>query len=228
MRLVLSRKFPTDVARNEICASVLEGGEDWLLFLDCDMVHPATLLERLLSTEKRVITARYHLKKDPFNAVVYMKHRTKVGPNRYGAVHVGQGVFEIERGGAGALLIHRSVLTAIHTNVGHAWFRYQPAPDPPFDLTTSEDFWFYEQARRAGYSCWCDWDVVVPHVGMMAIDDSFNGPFLRTQLSEYENPDRRDVVLQNTIVRGFPDGMILGEPDGEHYVIPECPVSDQP
>ncbi len=238
-RTILSRKFPTDVARNQICGDALAAGCDYLLFLDADMVHPADLVERLLSHEKPVITARYHTKKAPFSATSYVKHRTDVGAHRYLTVHFGRGVCEIERGGAGALLIRRDVLEAIQTRQ-HAlwqdaiartagfssgvmdlldvppepvcqWFKYQRGPKFPHDMTVSEDFWFYQQAREAGFKCYVDWDIDVPHIGPMAIDGSWNAPFLSAQMAEYENPDRRETVLNNTVVLGYPDGMLLDE-----------------
>lgn len=211
LRTIVSRKFPTDVARNEICAAVLAGDEDYLLFLDADMVHPGDLLERLLSARKDVITARYHLKKAPFASVVYVKHPTQDGPHRYISVHFGQGVFEIERGGAGALLIHRSVLQDIFAKEGHNWFRYQRGPEPPHDLTVSEDFWFYRKARETGHACFVDWDCICPHIGQMAIDESWNTPFLHAQVDARDTPEARDIVLKNTIVRNYPDGMFLGD-----------------
>jgi hypothetical protein len=244
MRLIVSRKFPTDVARNEICADVLRGGEDYLLFLVADMVHPVGMLAQLLRADKPVITARYHLKKAPFAAIAYVKHRTQTGPHRYASIHFGQGVFEIERGGAGALLIHRSVLEGIQAMQAKRWeqarkvtadlpmatknildvppvpicqwFKYQRGPEAPHDMTVSEDFWFYQQAREAGFSCWIDWECECPHIGPMAIDQTWNTPFLHTQVSEYTNPESRDLVLNNTIVCGYPDGMELG--DGDAHV----------
>lgn len=224
LRTIVSRKFPTDVARNEICAAVLAGDEDWLLFLDADNVHPADLLDRLLNADRTVITARYHLKKAPFNAIAYVKHKTQDGPHRYAAVHFGTGVFEIERGGAGALLIHRSVLQAIQDRIGPNWFRYQRGPEPPHDFTVSEDFWFYQQAREAGHKCFIDWDCVCPHIGSLAIDDSWNTPFLHKQIGEYEKPETRDLVLGNTIVCGYPQGMYLG--DNHEYHVPEYQVTE--
>lgn len=232
---IISRKFPTQVARNEVCRHVLERGHDYLLFLDCDMVHPVDMLQKLLLHRKPVITARYHLKKAPFGAIAYVKHKTEVGPHRYSTIHFGQGCFEIERAGAGALLIRRDVLQAIHDRQvsrqagldksafpewagaylprekSVQWFKYQYGPEENADETVSEDFWFFQQAREAGFSCWCDWDVVCPHLGLQAIDDSWNKPFLRTQISEYENPKMRDLVLNNTIVRGYKDGMVLDD-----------------
>lgn len=224
LRLIVSRKFPTDVARNEICAQVLAGDEDYLLFLDADMVHPATLFETLHRSDKPVITARYHLKKAPFAAIAYVKHRTETGPHRYASVHFGRGVFEIERGGAGALLIKREVVQRIHDRIGHNWFRYQRGPAAPHDFTVSEDFWFYQQAREAGFSCWVDWDCECPHIGQMPIDATWNQPFLHQQVGEYTQPELRDKVLQNTIVLGYPGGMQLGERPEDH--VPEYIVTE--
>jgi hypothetical protein len=239
MRVVKSAKFPTDVARNEICRNVLEGGEDYLLFLDADMVHPATLAEDLLRLGEDVVTARYHLKKAPFAAVAYVKHRTHQERHGYASVHFGRGVFEIERGGGGALLISRRVLQAIHddqvakwqallASPEHAalpewtkrylpespivqWFRYQQGPKSPHDLSVSEDFWFWEQARRNGFQGFCQWDIDCPHLAQMPIDASWNEPFLHKQVSEYVNPEHLQTVLNNTIVCGYRDGMFLGD-----------------
>jgi hypothetical protein len=197
---------------------VMDGDEDWLLFLDCDMVHPSTMLETLLLAQKPVITARYHLKKPPFAAVAYVKHRTLTGPHRYASVHFGQGVFEIERAGAGALLIRRDVLQAIQDRIGPNWFRYQRGPEEPHDFSVSEDFWFFQQAREAGFKCFVDWDCECIHLAQMPVDSSWNGPFLHKQISEYADPAARQQVIDNTIVCGYPDGMYLG--DNEAHVAP--------
>jgi hypothetical protein len=255
LNLIYSRLFPTDVARNEVCTNLLATDADWLLFLDTDMVHPADLPERLLSAHRKVITGRYHLKAPPFSTVAYVKHPTQDGPGRYSTIHFGQGIFEIERGGGGALLIHREVLEAIRDRqlrdwqdvlasaslaavpdwLRHGylprrpttqWFRYQfdcPDTNKRIDMNVSEDFWFYQQAREAGFSCWIDWDAECQHIGPMAVDSSFNLPFLRTSLSEYENPDQRDRILQNTVVRGYPGGLLLGDEDGAR--IPEYQIT---
>lgn len=226
LRTIISRKFPTDVARNEICAAVLGSDEDYLLFLDADMVHPADLLERLLRADKPVITARYHLKKPPFAAIAYVKHRTQEGPHRYASIHFGTGVFEIERGGAGALLIRRDVLQTIHDRIGHNWFRYQRGPEAPHDFTVSEDFWFFRQAREAGFKCYVDWDCECPHIGPQAIDASWNKPFVHDQIGQYEKPEARDMVLANTIVCGYPEGMILGEDGETQYHVPAYQITE--
>lgn len=254
-RQITARKFPTDVARNEVCAAVCDGDEDYLLFLDCDMVHPATLLEDLLAASTDVVTARYHLKKPPFAAVAYVKHPTQTGRQKFVTVHFGTGTFEIERGGAGALLIHRSVLLAIRDDQikkwraflasdAHAalpdwmreylpvepiiqWFRYQQGPDRPHDLTVSEDYWFWRQARELGFVTQCAWDVECQHLTQMAVNASWNKPFLHDQVSQFTDPAVRDLVLQNTVVRGYRDGMYLGpDVDGKPTAhIPEYAIT---
>ncbi|HAM57694.1 MAG TPA: hypothetical protein DCQ64_20675 [Candidatus Rokubacteria bacterium] len=100
----LSESFPTDVARNQIVRYMLSKDFDALLFLDADHVFDPTLFERLAEHGKPVITARYHVKRPPFHANAYIRHPlAPVG--RYKTVHYGRGCFEIDRGGAGALLI---------------------------------------------------------------------------------------------------------------------------
>lgn len=213
---IRSHKFPTDVARNEICAGVLEGGHDYLLFLDADMVHPPELVERLLFIEQPVVTARYHIKKPPFVACAFMEDPLDPRPHIYRTVHFGRGVFEVHACGAGALLIHRRVLERIHDCHGHNWFRYQRAADPPFDFTVSEDMWFCEQARALGFSIWCDWELECGHLVPQVIGKSFNDSYLMRQANDMlaHSEEQRALVVRRTIVRGIPEG--IDYPSGEH------------
>lgn len=212
---IKATSFPPDVARNEVVRKFLETDAAYLLFLDCDMRFPVTLVERLLSADKPVITARYHMRKPPYHAAVYVKHREHDGPHAYQAVHYGSGVFEIERGGAGALLIRRDVLEAIQFNVGANWFRYQRGPEEPHDMTVSEDFWFFRQAREAGYACWVDWDCECDHLQTCAINGEWNQHYLELQTRELPTlpPDRRQAIVRNLVVCGMPDGLTLSTGD---------------
>lgn len=214
-RAIESRQFPTSVARNEICASVLAGDEDYLLFLDADMVHPADLVERLLVHEKPVITARYHLKKAPWNPVCYVKHRVLDGAHAYTSVHFGRGVFEVERGGAGALLIRRDVIDAIYRAHGHNWFQYQREPTPPHDYKVSEDFWFWRCARELGFGTYVDWDVVCPHVTEFPVDDAFFDTSLNHQAMDamQQGGEVWEKWKSHAVVCGFEHGMVM--PNGD-------------
>lgn len=213
---IKSHRFPTDTARNELCAATLAGGYDYLLFLDCDMVHPPELLERLLFIEQPVVTARYHIKKPPFAACAFMEDRITPGKGVYRTVHFGRGVFEIHACGAGALLIRRDVLQALETRVGYNWFRYQRAPEPPHDYTVSEDMWFCEQVRRAGFSIWCDWELECGHLAPQIIRKDFNDAFLLRQAQRMleQTAEERAAIAARTVVRGIPEG--IEYPSGEH------------
>ena len=213
---IRSHQFPTDQARNEICAAALKVEADYLLFLDCDMVHPPDLIERLLAIRQPVVTARYHIKKPPFAACVFMEDRVTPGPHVYRTVHFGRGVFEIHACGAGALLIRRDVLQTLYERGGHNWFRYQRGLNPPHDFSISEDMWFCEQVRAAGYAIWCDWDLMCGHVGQQIIDGHWNDSYVMKQAQDMlALPTmERAVIAKRTIVRGIPEG--IDYPSGDH------------
>lgn len=215
LRVFQSTAFPIDVARNVIVSSALEQGFDYLFFADCDHVFPHDTIARLLAHDVAVVSGRYHMRKEPYHAVAYVKHRTQDGPHCYAPVHYGRGLIEIERGGAGALLIRRDVLEAIHAKVGHNWFRYQRGPEPPHDFTVSEDFWFWQQARECGFTTYLDWDVEVGHLQSFAVNRSWNEAYLDAQVRALPSmtPDGRQAALDSLVVCGFPDGIRLSSGD---------------
>jgi glycosyltransferase involved in cell wall biosynthesis len=215
VRRIKSTAFPVDVARNEIVRDFLNGDEDYLFFMDADMTFPPSVVGRLLAHNTAVITARYHMRKIPYHAVLYVKHKTQEGPHCYAPVHYGKGLIEIERGGAGALLIRRDVLEVIQTRIGQNWFRYQRGPLPPHDFSVSEDFWFYQQAREAGYSIYADWDVECEHLQEFGINRSWNEAYLDAQVREFATmtPEAKQAALASLVVCGYPDGIRLASGD---------------
>jgi hypothetical protein len=215
MAVLTSTAFPVDFSRNQIVRDVLAKDFDYLFFADCDEVFSDDCVERLLQHDKDVVTARYHMRKEPYHAVAYVKHRVLDGPHCYAPVHYGNGLIEIERGGAGALLIKRKVLADIRDRAGENWFRYQRSPDPPHDFSVSEDFWFYQQCREAGYQTWMDWDVEVGHLQTFAINRSWNQSYLDANERELAQmtPEARRAALDSLVVCGYPDGYTLASGD---------------
>jgi hypothetical protein len=215
LRVFQTTAFPVDVARNEVVRNVLKEGYDYLFFADCDQVFAADTIGRLLAHDKALISGRYHMRKEPYHAVAYVKHRMQTGAHAYAPVHWGQGVFEIERGGAGSLLIRRDVLEAIETRIGPNWFRYQRGPEFPHDFTVSEDFWFWQQAREAGFQGWLDWDVEAGHIQAMTINRSWNEAYLDAQVRGLPDmtPEEREKALNSFVVCGLPDGLRLASGD---------------
>lgn len=171
-QMIHSQDFPIDAARNEIIRAMLASDASYLLFLDCDMRHPVDLPAQLLRHDTAVVTARYHMRRAPFNAVA-MRH---CGPHAFDctAIRRGQGLMPIDFGGAGALLVRRDVLEAIGDN----WFRYSRQTRPPFEFRISEDMHFYASCRAKGFQPYVDWDVECGHFATMEIDGGWNQPFV--------------------------------------------------
>ena len=178
MRLTFEKNFPIDWARNHACGAFLDkDNSDYLLFLDADMMHPPDIAHRLVKHRMDVVTARYVIRKPPFFTVAMRKVGT--GPTEYQALEKVEeqlsGLMPIDAGGAGALLISRRCLVAIRERVGDDWFRYQDGPDGL--RSRSEDMWFYEQARAAGFQPWLDADLRCGHVAMFEVDHRNHAPY---------------------------------------------------
>lgn len=215
LKLLNNTSFPPDVARNQVVAEFLKSDCDYLFFADCDHVFTPDTVAKLLLSDKPVISGRYHMRKPPYHVVAYVKHRFLDGAHCYAPIHYGQGVFEIERGGAGSLLIRRDVLETIHARIGHNWFRYQRGPDAPHDFTVSEDFWFFQQARAAGFTCWLDWSVEAKHLQTFGIDRSWNEAYLNGQVDALPrlSAEAKQKALDGFVVCGFPEGFRLQSGD---------------
>lgn len=172
--------FPIDHARNRVCKLFLEHTKaTHLLFLDSDMTHPPDLPHRLMAHDVDVVTGRYVMRKPPFFSVAMRK--TGDGPEDYQALEKLlpleeiTGLLPIDAAGAGALLISREALLAIRERIGEDWFRYQ---DGPAGLRSrSEDMWFFEQAKAAGFQPYLDADLHCGHVARFEVDTRWHLPY---------------------------------------------------
>lgn len=173
-RVISSQGFPIDTARNEVCRLFLDQDNgDYLLFLDADMKHPATLAHRLVSHQLPLVTARYQMRKPPFHTVAMRKVGS--GPHDYKSIAETSGLVPVDAAGAGALLVHRSVLEKVRANEGDNWFQYQVGPNGL--RTVSEDMWFFEKAKAAGFQAYADLDCVCTHVASFEVDPSWHAPY---------------------------------------------------
>lgn len=208
VRMIRSEGFPVDAARNDVVRTFLASECDALLFLDADMRHPPDLPERLLAHQVPIVTALYFMRRWPFQATAMVDHPTTPGLNRYQAVHIGRGLQPIAVGGAGALLIQRDVLEQMRTVYGDEWFRYQRDPKPPYDLTVSEDFWFYQHAAGLGFQAFCDFDTVCAHLMQGEVDLAMHNAAVTAQLEAIDrepDPVVRDRAKRNLVTLAGPD-----------------------
>lgn len=178
MRIINSRGFPIDTARNDVVREFLDKDDaEYLLFLDADMRHPADLAHRLLSHNLPLVTGRYQMRKEPFHTVAM--RRAGPGQHDFKAIEDQRGLVKIDRAGAGCLLIAREVLTDMRQILGDNWFMYQTGPNGL--RTVSEDMWFFEQAQALGYQPWCDLDAICSHVSSFEVTPGWQKPFLEAR-----------------------------------------------
>lgn len=139
-------------ARNELVRMTLDGGYDWLWFMDDDHAFPPYLLERLLAHDVPLVVPVCLTRVAPFPPVCYTE---KIGENLYLPLPLdrseAEGLVELEAGGCAGMLIRRDVLAAVEP----PWFEY---------TDRSEDIVFCEKARAAGFKLYCDLAARLGHI----------------------------------------------------------------
>ncbi len=172
---------PVDVARNLLVKECLEGGFDWLLFIDADMCFAPDSLVRLNSRGKPLISALCFTRRMPPTPTCY---RGVQGYTEEGLPYLGirttetldfleahqveldlynpgivlpdcpDALKQYDASGAAFVLIHRKVLEAVEP----PWFKYSSP-----ERMIGEDFYFYMKAKEAGFPLWVDRTVIVGH-----------------------------------------------------------------
>jgi len=157
-----------------------ESGCEWMLHVDADaVVHPGTL-ERLLSWDKRVISALAFRRKGPFCPVVYIGdadgeevfYKDLPGTRAWLQAHTellvlngpamtegrpDDALIEVDRTGAHCLLTHREVFEAVDP----PWFRRVGSGAV---AGSGSDFWFHRSAQAAGFTSYVDRSVIAGHL----------------------------------------------------------------
>lgn len=170
-----------DVARNRLVEEFLGGQEEWLLMVDADAVlHPATLV-RLLSWGKPLVAALAFSRYGPCLPTVYRGQ--PADPEQTGFViqrsvvrewlrehpelitsdalvlepRPDEALTPVDRCGCHCVLVHRSVLETIPP----PWFKMR---EDFHKEGAGEDFFFFEQAQKAGFEAFVDLSCMAGHV----------------------------------------------------------------
>jgi FkbM family methyltransferase len=147
-------------SRNNIADWLMNKGYDYLFAVDSDIAFAPNTLEKLLSHDRDMVSGIY-IQRIPNTHTLEITRKNKQG----GLDHVlwetiaGQGLVSVDGCGFGCLLIKSDVFKAIP----RPQFVYKSALDHAH--TFSEDFYFCQQALRAGFKIWADTDVVCEHIG---------------------------------------------------------------
>ena len=181
-------------ARQELLVAALQGGADYLLFLDSDMRFPKDTLARLLSHKKSMVGTNYARRNVPPEYIA-IKKSVNIGED--GERQDGEllrtlpdstGLEEVEALGFGCVLVHKGVFNSmalIHDprEKGPFWF-FEYLPDVPTHV--GEDVYFCRLARKAGTTIYVDHDLSkdIRHIGQLeyALDHTW---------AFYEEEERR-------------------------------------
>lgn len=149
------RGYDCAKARNEICREAIDGGYDFVLMVDSDVVLPDDALETMLDEPVDVLLGCYPRKLSPSESELF-KMGTKDFTDRYLYNEIPGGRFEVKGGGMGCALISVSLLREI----GGGWFRYVEYGD---GNVLSEDLYFCVKVSDTGRKIFADGRVKCGH-----------------------------------------------------------------
>ena len=166
VRFKTVKGYACDRARIFMANAVLDGGYDWALFVDSDVVPPAGALLHLLENDVDVCLGYYARHGGtPGKVGETCLVRDEGKPNHdstYTASELaelrdsGRHLLEVKAGGLGCALIRADVFGRIEK----PWVRFVTYAD---GSCLSEDYWFCKQLRKAGIKVHADARVACGH-----------------------------------------------------------------
>lgn len=151
--------LPFDHGRNEAVKAALTEGADWLLFIDDDVIAPPDTFERLSSHGREIVSGLYYRRNAPITPVMFYESGGRPVPvSRFNR----GGLLEVDFVGAGCLLIHKTVFSAIEKPF--EWM--MDRTDLPPGERVGEDMAFCAKARKAGFRVAVDTTVECHHLGL--------------------------------------------------------------
>ncbi len=148
------------IARNKIVEKTLEGGYDYVLMVDSDIIIPQDTIDRFLDSPVDICfgicprkntktgkTAVAKLGQAGFHDMYTMEEITKTPLSR----------IEVKGAGAACAFIRASVFKKLE----YPWFNYVSYKDRSF---LSEDYYFCNSAIKAGYVMWADTRIKCGHL----------------------------------------------------------------
>ena len=173
--LVFKGMQPVDANRNALVQQFLEDeNNEWLLFIDDDMI-PKFPLEELFKSGKKIVGVLTVVMQNGIPGPLIMKSYpgTEKNPVLFEPMKEGDvkalpqedRLIKVDGVGTGMLLIHRDVFKAIDP----PWFKFQYTNDGLIEL--SEDYYFSEKAKKAGFELFVDPNCVCGHAKYVDLYD---------------------------------------------------------
>lgn len=150
-----TRGQPWDAARNTLVQKMKDTNSNWLFFLDSDVICPPTTIERLLSHRLPIVSGLYYTRHSPINPAMWSDAGDKAHFVSITQFQVGS-LVEAHVVGMGCCLIHRSVFDKLE----NPYFKWTNGFQ---ENGVSEDFYFCNKAREAGFKIFVDTAVQCEH-----------------------------------------------------------------
>jgi GT2 family glycosyltransferase len=151
--IIATEGYTISENRNYLSVQAIKAGCTHLLFIDDDMVFPPDTLKRLLSHQKEIVGVVYHSRMFPPTPVVVTEEGQTVKVDGL------EPLIKCGHVGGGVMLIDLEVFKKIE----RPWFTTK-THENGFTIM-GEDAWFCSQARKAGYTIWCDTTLQIGHLG---------------------------------------------------------------
>jgi hypothetical protein len=136
--------------RNQVVEKAIANKDDYLLFIDDDMIFPPDTLERLLAHGEKLVGTMSYSRHERMPTVKLKGIQKALIPKKF---------FECSSVGTGVLLIDMSLFEEISA----PWFIMARYANGKVKL--GEDVNFCEKAKAAGEKVWCDPSITIGHLG---------------------------------------------------------------
>ena len=152
-------------ARTDLALMALNEKADFILWIDSDMIFAPDLMVSLMDDMegRDMVAAVCHMRRPPFNPVLYSKLRLGITPDQnehQKVLDYPDDLFTVEGCGFGCVMMRTSVIEAV-VDKYHDLF----SPLPGY----GEDLSFCIRARECGFDIWADGRIQVGHKGSTII-----------------------------------------------------------
>lgn len=156
----------SEYAREILLKEFLNGKAQYALIVDADMLYPSSVLPRLLSHGKKMVSGLYFSRGDPDRAypVIFKKEPLDKWPKTRYFDYPDNALVEIGASGHGCLLIHREILERMEP----PYSQLGPFHDRPL---VGSDLRLCLRARELGYKIWCDTSIKLGHLTVRPITE---------------------------------------------------------
>jgi hypothetical protein len=156
-------------------------GTDWALWVDSDIVLTKEVVKALWDTADKiarpVVSGVYFISKQMENTLMQpMPAVFMEGDNEFQIKHVHplprNQIIKIDSAGLGLVLMHKSVIKALHEKFGETDFVFAEN-NASGEQFIGEDITFFRKVKAAGIQVYCNTTALVKHMKRFALDDGY-------------------------------------------------------